>query len=221
MQQPLFSWPSKEDYDQAMNDSVHTIQDENLKNGSVKQDQTGMLSYGGAGLYVALYHIDKWMIRCFCKTPQREPPHDICERYQQIDAFIQRMQDVPALVPIHYVDQGIKVEYINRDTYVLIDTKILPFIKMPFIYGRSLGNFIYLNHSNKERMNALCRAWLELIYTLERKSIAHVDLDLTNVIVTQDRRANITLKIIDYDNMWIPALAQGYEQTEGGHEHFQ
>ena len=223
MQASPFDWPAKDDYDMAMKAMSENIKDDEIRRGTIKEDNSGMLSYGGAGLYVALYHIDPWMVRCFCKTPQRKPPKDILERYRRISEFTQRMKHIPALVPITYVEQGIKVDYLDRDggNLVLTDTKVLPFIKMPFIFGQSLGGFICINHRNRLLMSKLCDAWLQLIRDLERINMAHGDLDLTNVIVTQDRNAAITLKVIDYDNAWIPALAVGYEQTESGHEHFQ
>jgi hypothetical protein len=49
--------------------------------------------------------------------------------------------------------------------------------------------------------------------------MAHGDLDLTNVLVEQ-RGSTLILKLIDYDNLWIPDLA-GRPQTEYGHAAFQ
>ncbi|HVB22686.1 MAG TPA: hypothetical protein VNG51_12130 [Ktedonobacteraceae bacterium] len=53
--------------------------------------------------------------------------------------------------------------------------------------------------------------------------MAHGDLDLTNVIV-KEQAGNIVLKLVDYDNSWVPAFARLYrrpELLERGHEHFQ
>jgi hypothetical protein len=216
-----FSWPTKEDYDMAIGSLHENLNDPELKNGTVKRDPTGILRFGGAGLYTTLYHIDNMMIRCFCKTPQREPPHDIIARYRHISAFTQRMQYVPNLIPLTLVEKGLRVTCLDRDTYELLSTEVVPFVKMPFIPGRSLGSFIFSNLGKRDRMEKLCAAWLQLIHNLERIEMAHGDLDLTNALVTEDSRANLTLKLIDYDNTWIPDLAVGYDQTEGGHEHFQ
>jgi len=216
-----FSWPTKEDYDMAMESFNENVIDPDLKQGVVKTDRAGMHRFGGAGLYTTLYRVDNMMIRCFCKTPQREPPNDIVMRYWHISAFTQRMQHVPNLVPVTLVERGIRVAYLDHDTYVQTGIEDVPFVKMPFIRGKSLGSFIFSNLNKQESMEKLCVVWLQLIRNLDHITMAHGDLDLTNVIVTEDRNANLTLKLIDYDNMWIPELAIEYEQTEGGHEHFQ
>src|SRR5450631_4487530 len=105
MHASTFSWPTKEEYDLAMQNMNQTIQDVEVSKGVLQRDNSGILRYGGAGLYVVLYHVDEWMIRCFCKTAQREPPGDILQRYRYISEFTQQMRHVPALIPISYVDQ--------------------------------------------------------------------------------------------------------------------
>jgi len=68
-------------------------------------------------------------------------------------------------------------------------------------------------------MQQLCDAWLRMIGELEAASMAHGDLDLSNVLVER-RGPTLALRLIDYDNTWIPALS-GRGQTEHGHQHFQ
>lgn len=53
--------------------------------------------------------------------------------------------------------------------------------------------------------------------------MAHGDLDLTNIIVKEEV-GGIVLKLVDYDNVWVPAFARLIprpELLERGHEHFQ
>jgi len=152
------------------------------------------------------------------------PPSDILSRYQHISAFCQNYQkQVSALVPIYFVDNAIEVNFYDRqggnNSYTITKTETLPFVRMPFIEGLPLGSFVKINHNNQGVMINLCDAWLKMIYEMEKAHIAHGDLDLTNIIVKQDT-AGITLKLIDYDNAWVPAL-NGHPQTEVGHEHFQ
>ncbi|HKV56938.1 MAG TPA: hypothetical protein VJO32_01605, partial [Ktedonobacteraceae bacterium] len=203
-------WPTKDEYDVAIQQWQATILDPDVRGGTLAQDAMGISSFGGANLYVALYKIGDWMIRCFCSNPPNATPSDIMERYRAIDRFCRgRASKMTALLPSVLVEQGIKV-----------GERIMPFVKMPFLPGvPPLGEFIADHYTEKPLMVQLRDAWLRMIYELETAPMAHGDLDLTNVLVEQ-RGAALTLKLIDYDNIWIPELA-GLPQTEYGHAAFQ
>jgi hypothetical protein len=227
-------WPNREDYDLAMHNMQENIHDSVIKYGTIISDKTGPLRYGGANHYVTLYQIgvnnsvenkvDHWMVRCFCCDPARrkEPPADILTHYQRIDRFCNaHLFSVSVLVPVYYVDNAISVDFMDRrgDSYVLMDTKVLPYVRMPFIPGPSIGSFVAANYKNSTIMEELCDAWIQMIRDLEGIQMAHGDLDLTNVIVAR-QKPSIILKLIDYDNAWIPTL-NGLPQTELGHDNFR
>lgn len=203
-------WPTKDEYDVAVQQWQSTILDPDVRGGTLAQDAMGISAFGGANLYVALYKIGDWMIRCFCSNPPNATPPDIVERYRAIDSFCRgRASKMTALLPSLLVEQGIKV-----------GERILPFVKMPFLVGTPpLGEFVADHYTEKPLMLQLRNTWLRMIYELEAVPMAHGDLDLTNVLVEQ-RGSTLTLKLIDYDNLWIPELA-GLPQTEYGHEAFQ
>lgn len=203
-------WPTKEEYDLAIQQWQQTVLDPDVRSGTLAQDAMGISSFGGANLYVVLYKVGNWMIRCFCSNPPNQTPSDIVERYRAIDHFCRtRGGKMAALLPSLLVEQGIKV-----------GERIMPFVKMPFLAGTPpLGEFIADHYTDKPIMLQLRDAWQRMIYELEAVPMAHGDLDLTNVLVEQ-RGAAMTLKLIDYDNLWIPELA-GLPQTEYGHAAFQ
>lgn len=203
-------WPTKDEYDLAIQQWQQTVLDPDVRGGALAQDAMGISSFGGANLYVALYKIGDWMIRCFCSNPPNQTPPDIVERYRAIDRFCRgRAGTMTALLPSLLVEQGI-----------MVGERIMPFVKMPFLVGTPpLGEFIADHYTDRPLMLQLRDAWLRMINELEVLSMAHGDLDLTNVLVEQ-RRSVLTLKLIDYDNIWIPELA-GRPQTEYGHAAFQ
>jgi len=203
-------WPNRDEYDLAIARWRETMLDSELRGGKLDYDHLGIRRYGGANLYVCIYKIGDWMIRCFCSTNNRVPPADIKERYQAIAAFSQQYSGrVSALAPLTYFDQGITV-----------GTRLLPLVKMPFFAGcPSLGEFVTDHYSEPAVMQQLCGAWLRMISEMEATSMAHGDLDLSNVLVER-RGPMLALHLIDYDNTWIPALS-GRGQTEHGHQHFQ
>jgi hypothetical protein len=216
-------WPTKEDYDDVVMNNLHDrVFDRDLSHGRVALTRTGILRLGGANLYTCIYKIDQWIMRCFCRTEHNDPPSTVQQRYKYISEFCrQHGTATSALVPVYYIAEGIEVDCLDRLSDTIMDTGVYPIVKMRFIDGLSLGSFIAANYQDHVTMQRLCTAWLSMIDELERIQMAHGDLDLTNVLVVRKRPdAQITLKLIDYDNVWIPTVAE-HKQPEFGHEQFQ
>lgn len=203
-------WPTKDEYNFAISQWTQTLSDPDLRNGQLARDQLGICRFGGANLYVCVYKIGNWMVRCFCSNPPNPTPYDICDRYKFIDQFCRmNVGRVSALVPVIYIENGIAV-----------GRRVLPVVKMPFLVGcLPLGEFIMERYSERITMWRLSEAWLRMIGEMEAIGMAHGDLDLTNVLV-EERGPDVILRLIDYDNVWIPAL-DGRPQTEYGHAAFQ
>lgn len=203
-------WPTKEEYDLAISRWQQTVQDPALRNATLCRDEIGICPFGGANLYVCIYKIGDWMVRCFCSNAPYQPPSDIVMRYKAIADFCNASAfQVSALLPISFLLHGIQ-----------IGQRILPLVKMPFLTGAfSLGEFIAENYQNQFVMQQLSEAWLRLIGEMEGVPLAHGDLDLTNVMIERTA-SSFSLKLIDYDNMWFPQLV-ACGQTEFGHEAFQ
>ena len=209
---PRPTWPTREEYDLAMQQWTRTLNDPALRNGELSRSMGNPRRYGGAALYVSVYKISDWMVRCFRSDVKAgtNPPKDIAERYQKIAEFTQaHVNDVSALIPIYYLPDEIQVS-----------AKRWPLVKMPFLTNaQQLGSYIQIYHTDRLRMHALGEAWRKMIREMEAAHFAHGDLDLTNVLVQQPM-GQLSLKLIDYDNVYIPSLA-GASQTEYGHEAFQ
>lgn len=207
----VLNWPTKEEYDAAVRDWKVTVLDSEIRSGTLAEDAMGIYRFGGANLYVTVYKIGDWLMRCFCSNPPNQTPPDILERYVAIDQFChEHINRVSALLPISLIEKGI-----------IVGQRILPVVKMPFLSSTpSLGEFIADHYDdNSTRMLQLSAAWLRMIRELEYAQVAHGDLDLTNVLVQQEQ-ASLKLKLIDYDNVWLPQLT-GRNQTEFGHAAFQ
>lgn len=209
----LPSWPTREEYDRAMMSWRQTMRDANLVGGELATVMdTDPRRFGGAGLYVTVYRVGDWAVRCFCSDigAACDPPADIVDRYRTIARFIAgRQVAVPALLPTTVVEQG-----------VFVAGEWRPVVKMPWVTdAMRLGVFIAEHRGNARRLAVLAQTWRRLVRDLEDAPLAHGDLDLTNVLV-RDQDSRLTLRLIDYDDMWIPAL-DGRAQTECGHEPFQ
>ncbi len=225
-------WPSPDNYTIAI-DNLHQLAIPDwLKRGEVERDQVkNIRTYTGAGLYTRTYKLKLepsvespsgwWMARCFCATNQGHPPGDIKKRYPQISQFCNdHLLSVSALSNVRYVESALSVPFIDEYTSQTKSIKAVPMALTPFIENTlPLGTYIYLHYQERERMEELCRAWLKMLREMHRASMAHGDLDLTNVLV-QEKEGRLYLKLIDYDNMWIQALAL-LRQPESGHDGFQ
>lgn len=229
----LSRWPTQEEYTLAMHSRARTIVTNNtihhgnlaeqLRYGDLVEQKNGSSVLGGANLYVCLYRIDDWMVRCFCANKQL-PPDDIRHRYSTIAEFCRNnFKDIPALLPIHYIDEGIKVivRGDEADTDSTLVGNVFPLVIMPRLQSSllSLGSFIAEYRHNHTFMKQLCEAWLRMVDSLEEANVAHGDLDLTNVFVEQ-RKQDLQLRLIDYDSLYVPGL-RDCKQVECGHRHFQ
>src|SRR5437588_6616890 len=180
-------WPTKDEYDLAIQQWQKTVLDPDVRGGVLSQDAMGISSFGGANLYVTLYKIGNWMIRCFCANPPNQTPPDIVERYQAIDRFYRSQAGrITALLPTTLIEKGL-----------VVGERVLPFVKMPFLAGAPpLGEYIADHYAETTLMQQLSERWLRMIGELEAASMAHGDLDLTNVLVEQQGTA-LRLKLID------------------------
>jgi hypothetical protein len=87
---------------------------------------------------------------------------------------------------------------------------------MEWVEGLALNHFLEQNLSNETVMQALEQDWLALLDDLQAVKVAHGDLQHGNVLVT----AEGSLRLIDYDGMWVPKL-KGQKSNEVGHPDYQ
>jgi hypothetical protein len=231
-------WPTKDEYDITVEDYLYdNVYDEDLRNGKLDLGASGPRRLGGANRYVMLYKIkaqsgNNYVMRCFCRNENsmgntgegKDPLSLIAQRYERLSLFcLQKATANSSLLPFSYIPQGIKVacyQNIPDSCNPSTEDTLFPVVKMPFVEGPSLGDFIVGKYQDEHTMHLLCAAWEDMINELKQLKMAHGDLDLTNVLVDGLPDGRIVLKLIDYDNAWIEGL-ENYEKPEFGHEHFQ
>lgn len=208
-------WPTKDEYDLAMMKWQTNLGDPALKSARLSMNMgTKPKHYERGGLYAIVYKIGGYQARCFCSdiAEQTDPPGDIVERYQKITRYIATQRAaVPALIETKLNLNGEGV-YVSGRWWPVLKAEWLPNVT-------SLGSYIEQQHNSEHVMRTLSDSWRTMVRQLETAQIAHGDLDITNVLV-QTSTGQPVLRLIDYDNMWTPDLAN-YPQTECGHEAFQ
>ena len=90
-----------------------------------------------------------------------------------------------------------------------------PLLKMEWVSGESLIRYVQSRLRDPASILALASSWVAMMKALRVARIAHGDLQHGNVLVVGG-----DLKLVDYDGMFVPALA-GARPTEVGHPNYQ
>lgn len=194
-------WPTPQDYNEAVQNPQFAFSDSDLRVGQPELNQLG-LPRPRSGSFACVYKMQSgarfWAARCFL----REVP-DIQRRYDAISECL-RSAELPYTVPFTYISIGIKVR-----------ARAYPLLKMEWIQGESLNTFVGRTLSYPATLLSLAKVWLQVLADLKALNVAHGDLQHDNILVVGNQ-----LRLIDYDGMFVPALA-GSQSNELGHRNYQ
>jgi hypothetical protein len=196
------AWPTGSDYAAAAQNPRLAFRDPELKGATPELDQHG-IPKPRSGSYAVAFKMQTaasdYAVRCFLKDLL-----DRQERYRLISAFLEQ-QKLPYMVTFQYLPEGILALGTWR-----------PMLKMEWVHGESLGKYIEKRVNDPAALLALAGRWVEMTRTLATAGMAHGDLQHGNVIITPRGQ----IKLIDYDGMYVPALA-GRPSDELGQRNFQ
>lgn len=196
------SWPSPQDYQEAVQNPALAFDDPDLRGCAVECDRLGF-PRPRSGNFAVVYKAESadqrtWAVRCFSREVDGQH-----ERYAAITDELRRLR-LPFTVDFTYQPHGIKV--LGRR---------YPLLKMEWVRGEGLISYITRHLRVPERLTALADGLTETVRTLAAHGIAHGDLQHGNILVVDERPV-----LIDYDGMFVPALA-GRAGTEIGHANYQ
>jgi len=194
-------WPTPQDYNEAIQSPRLSFNDPELKGGSVEINALGLprpITGGFASVYKVRCGQREWAVRCFLREFI-----DQQQRYEAISKHLSAAK-LPYTVGFEFLPQGIKV---RGDWY--------PVLKMEWVQGELLNKYIRRNLRDSAALLGLADRWAKMVKALQSANIAHGDLQHGNVVIT-----NGELRLIDYDGMYVPALA-GQSSHEVGHRNYQ
>ncbi len=195
------SWPTPQDYNEAIQNPASCFADKELQSATVELNQLGLpRSYTGsfASVYKLACGKKPFAVRCFLRFhPDQQ------HRYEHISQFV-LFDNLDCTVDFHYLEKGIKV---HGDWF--------PIIKMPWIDGDTLDQFLNRHFKNAEKISELQKQFFHLVMELENADIAHGDLQHGNILVAKEG-----LRLVDYDALYVPAL-RGMDCHELGHPNYQ
>jgi tRNA A-37 threonylcarbamoyl transferase component Bud32 len=197
------SWPTPQDYSEAVQNPQTNFDDLQLKNGRLAVTSIG-LPVVASGAFASVYRVTcdgnkHFAVRCFLK--QVSSQH---ERYQRISEFV--MNDtLPYTVDFNYLTRGI-----------LVHGQWYPLLKMDWVEGTTLDLFVRTNVLRRERLSKLAEEFKTMMKDLQDAGIAHGDLQHGNILITNEGE----LRLVDYDGMYVPGL-DGMGSAEIGHRNYQ
>lgn len=194
-------WPTPQDYNEAIQSPRLSFNDPELKGGSVETTALGLprpITGGFASVYKVRCGQRDWAVRCFLREFI-----DQQQRYEAISKHLSAAK-LPYTVGFEFLPQGIKM----RGTWY-------PILKMEWVQGELLNKYIRRNLRDSAALLGLADRWAKMVRALQVANIAHGDLQHGNVLI-----ANGEFRLIDYDGMYVPALA-GQTSHEVGHRNYQ
>lgn len=193
--------PTLQEYQEAMQRPDLCFKDPDLRKGKTIPGVFGLpkvISGGFAGVFQVKKRKKNYAARCFLRVVD-----DTEKRYKAIHKFLHRKR-INCVIKFDYIDKGI-----------LVREKWYPILKMEWLEGETLSEYIEKNRHNRKAMTEMATKFKALVEELHNRGISHGDLHDQNIMVVDGE-----LKVIDYDAMYVPKL-KGRGSSEIGHTHYQ
>jgi hypothetical protein len=200
------AWPLSQDYNEAIQNPSTCFTDAELRQGKAVCNALGLpqpCSGNFADVYAVQAGSKKWAVKCFT----RQIP-GLQQRYAHISSYL-RQVNLPFMVEFSFLEKGIQV----RGTWY-------PVLKMQWVEGFALNAFVRDNLDKPQLLHALCQIWLKMATRLREANLAHCDLQHGNVLLVPGKVGALSVRLVDYDGMCVPAL-ELLKSIELGHANYQ
>ncbi|HWY19449.1 MAG TPA: hypothetical protein VNY27_12160 [Solirubrobacteraceae bacterium] len=199
----LRRWPARIEYSAAIRVPATCFLDSDLQDGATATNGTSGLPLMRSGQFSSVFHVataaTPFAIKCFVRNQTGRE-----ERSRWL-SHVLGSQARDWYVPFDFQDPGIRV-----------DGGEFPIVKMQWIDGASLDEYIADHLGDSQQLITLAQRFRSIVDDLGRCGWAHGDLQHGNILVLADGR----LKLVDYDGMYVPQLA-GTPSREAGHPNYQ
>lgn len=160
----------------------------------------------GSGAFAAVFkgsiNGNTYAIRCFLSAE-----NETIERYKSICKYISQL------------NSSWKTECEFIDSEITVNGKAYPVLKMEWINGVLINEFVSQNLSNNNILSELQNKLISISEDLEKNKVGHGDLQCGNIVIS-GYSSNFQVKLIDYDGMYVPELAFK-KSIEKGRSEFQ
>lgn len=197
------SYPTLENYNEALQNHRNCLTDPVLKAGTMAKSGLGLplaLCGGFALTYTITSGGKKYAVRCFHKKS-----NNLETRYKVISKQLKGLRS-NYFIDFEFQEAGVRIKGNN-----------FPVVKMAWASGKTLGEFLDKQYTNKNDLQNLILSFQKLSNFLEKEGIAHGDIQPGNVMV--DNRGQ-SLQLIDYDGIYVDEL-KSLGSSEIGLRNFQ
>lgn len=201
-------FPTGANYVEALQNPMLCFEDPDLKHGTVQQSPV-LGPKAISGNFASVFSItapsgQRYALKCFTRDSST-----LEARYQAISRQLADLRPARLSQP-----WPVGIEYLPKG--VLVAGEWYPALKMAWVEGTSLITWIERNVRDAAAVLRTAERFAALVADLERLGVAHGDLQHGNLLVAADS----TLRLVDYDGMYVPAL-NGQGATENGHRNYQ
>ena len=202
----MADYPTPSQYQEALQVPATAFADPELQDATPRTNVLG-LPQPITGAFAAVFPMERTAgppvaAKCFLKEQPRQQA-----RYEAIASHLAEV-DLETFLSFEYQPEGVRV---GGAAY--------PLLKMEWAEGTALNRFVAAHLDDPEALARLADAWADLVARLEQEELAHGDLQHGNVLV-QSMGADVRLRLVDYDTMYVPAL-DGEASAEVGHRNYQ
>lgn len=195
--------PTSDLYNDAVQNPKLSFSDAELQAATADCNGFGIPKALGGGFAIT-YRLNSkngksYAVRCFHKEVR-----DLQDRYSRIASCLKQIGS-PLFVEFQYQPAGIKISGVGY-----------PIVKMDWVTGTTLGEYIEQNYRNRNNIDLLRRSFTQMEADLTQRQIAHGDIQNGNILVSSQGQ----LRLIDYDGMFVPGMNTG-GGSELGHKNFQ
>ncbi len=202
-------WQLPADHIEALKHPLRCFQDADLKRGQVVQGSTGN-PLARSGRQGQVYQVRGLVnLQRFAVKIYREETLGLDRHYRALAEHLLQV-DSPYLVPFQYSERG-----------ACVRGRWYPAVKMQWVDGQPLNAFVAEAADKPQVLQQLALLWLRVLPELRRLGVAHRCLEHDHILVAPGAdRGPPTLKLVDYDGMYVPAL-EGSQPLESGHANYQ
>ncbi|WP_407524317.1 hypothetical protein PDL71_01185 [Lacibacter sp. MH-610] len=161
----------------------------------------------GSGSYAVVFkakeQYKEFAIRCFISAEKEN-----IDRYRSIDSYLKNIS-ASWITKTQLLEDEINIGYQHY-----------PVIKMDWVEGQLLNNFITQVIDNNFALTELQNEVVSVSKSLEFLKVGHGDIQCGNIIVAKNVDGRNIIKLIDYDGMYIPSFSNKVN-LERGRTEFQ
>jgi hypothetical protein len=156
----------------------------------------------GSGSYAVVFRAKdnqgEYAIRCFISADEEN-----INRYRTIDRYFKNLN----------ASWITKIELLENE--INIGSHNYPVIKMDWVEGKLLNNFVGKVLNNNSALTELQNEVISVSKSLENLKIGHGDIQCGNIIIAKNLDGKNIIKLIDYDGIYIPSFLNKINLEKG------